>query len=62
MAANSRSVGTTWQAVAGEVRPGESTVIEPAELVLDPPTGVVVVDSETGAEHASFNRVTSKVT
>jgi hypothetical protein len=50
----------SWKGI--EVRPDETTTIEPGVLKLDPSTGAKVVDSETGERHGSFDRVSSWVT
>jgi hypothetical protein len=55
----------SWKGI--EVRPGETTTIEPGELQVeagDPSVHVkaTVVDSETGAEFGKFNPVTTKMT
>jgi hypothetical protein len=50
----------SWKGI--EVRPGETTTIDPGVLKLDPPTGVSVLDSETGEKHASFDRMSNSAT
>jgi hypothetical protein len=50
----------SWKGI--EVRPGETTIIEPGELRLEPTVGAKVFDTETGAEHGSFDRVSPAVT
>jgi von Willebrand factor type A domain len=50
----------SWKGI--EVRPGETTTIEPGVLRLAPTTGASVVDSETGEKHGSFDRMSSSVT
>jgi hypothetical protein len=50
----------SWKGI--EVRPGETTTIEPGVLKLTPNTGASVVDSETGEKHGSFDNVSSAVT
>jgi hypothetical protein len=50
----------SWKGI--EVRPGETTMIQPGEIKLDPTAGAVVVDSETGEKHGSFDRMSSSVT
>jgi hypothetical protein len=53
----------SWKGI--EVRPGETTTIEPGVLkVLAPKVqvGAAVVDSETGEKHGSFDAVSTSVT
>jgi hypothetical protein len=50
----------SWKGI--EVRPGETTTIEPGVIRLTPTTGATVVDSETGEKHGSFDRVSPAVT
>jgi von Willebrand factor type A domain-containing protein len=50
----------SWKGI--EVRPGETTTIQPGEIKLDPTAGATVVDSETGEKHGSFDRMSSSVT
>src|SRR5215216_2554012 len=50
----------SWKRI--EVRPGETTTIEPGVLRLAPTTGASVVDSETGEKRGSFDRMSSSVT
>jgi hypothetical protein len=50
----------SWKGI--EVRPGETTTIEPGVLRLTPTTGATVVDTETGEKHGSFDRMSSSVT
>jgi von Willebrand factor type A domain len=50
----------SWKGI--EVRPGETTTIDPGLLRLDPTAGATVVDSETGEKHGSFDRMSSAVT
>lgn len=50
----------SWKGI--EVRPGETTIIQPGELKLDPTAGATVVDSETDEKHGSFDRMSSSVT
>ena len=47
----------TWKGI--EVRAGETTTIEPGLLKLSKAVNANLVDSETGAKHASFNAVTT---
>jgi hypothetical protein len=50
----------SWKGI--EVRAGETTTIQPGEIKLDPTTGAVVTDSETGEKHGSMDRMSSAVT
>jgi von Willebrand factor type A domain len=50
----------SWKGI--EVRPGETTTIEPGVLQLVPNARATVVDSETGAKHGSFDNVSTSVT
>jgi von Willebrand factor type A domain-containing protein len=50
----------SWKGI--EVRPGETTTIEPGVLRLTPTAGATVVDSETAEKHGSFDRMSSSVT
>jgi hypothetical protein len=50
----------SWKGI--EIRPGETTTIQPGEIKLDPTAGATVVDSETGERHGSFDRMSSAVT
>jgi von Willebrand factor type A domain len=50
----------SWKGI--EVRPGETTTIEPGVLRLTPTAGATVVDTETGEKHGSFDRMSSSVT
>jgi hypothetical protein len=50
----------SWKGI--EVRPGETTTIEPGVLKLTPTVGATVVDSETGEKHGSFDKMSSSVT
>jgi hypothetical protein len=50
----------SWKGI--EVKPGETTTIAPGDLKLDPSAGVTVVDSETGVEFGSFDRVNNRLT
>jgi hypothetical protein len=53
----------SWKGI--EVRPGETTTIEPGELKVESPAVLVnasVVDSETGEKHGTFDPMASKVT
>lgn len=52
--------GGSWKGI--EVRPGETTTIDPGIIKLDPTAGATVVDSETGEKHGSFDRMSSSVT
>ena len=47
----------TWKGI--EVRAGETTTIEPGMLKVSKPVSAYLVDSETGARHASLNAVTT---
>jgi hypothetical protein len=51
-----------WKGI--EVRPGETTTIEPGMLKVQAgvPVGAAVVDSETGEKHGSFDNVSTSVT
>jgi von Willebrand factor type A domain len=52
----------SWKGI--EVRPGETTTIEPAELRVQASVFVdaTVVDSETGERHGTFDRMHSRMT
>lgn len=52
----------SWKGI--EVFPGETTTIEPAELEFNSTVfaDVTVVNSETGENHGSLNRMSTKVT
>jgi hypothetical protein len=50
----------SWKGI--EVRPGETTTIQPGGIRLEPTAGATVVDSETGEKHGSFDRMSSAVT
>ena len=50
----------SWKGI--EVRAGETTVIDPGVLKVDPNTSATVVDTETGEKHGSFDAVSSSVT
>ena len=50
----------SWKGI--EVRSGETTTIEPGTLKVMPNASAVVVDSETGERHGSFDAVSSSVT
>lgn len=53
----------SWKGI--EVRPGETTTIQPGELKIESPQVLVnasVVDSETGEKHGTFDPMASKVT
>jgi hypothetical protein len=50
----------SWKGI--EVRPGETTTIQPGELKLNPTAGATVLDSETGEKHGSMDRMSSAVT
>jgi von Willebrand factor type A domain len=50
----------SWKGI--EVRPGETTTIEPGVLQLAPNARATVVDSETGVKHGSFDNVSTSVT
>jgi len=50
----------SWKGI--EVRPGETTTIEPGVLQLLPNANAAVVDSETAEKHGSFDNVSSSVT
>lgn len=51
----------TWRGI--EVRPGQTTTIEPAVLELTNRVGgAALIDSETGEQHGSFDAVSSKAT
>jgi len=50
----------SWKGI--EVRPGETTTIEPGVLEVEPNASASVVDSETGAEFGRFDRVTAALT
>lgn len=50
----------SWKGI--EIRPGETTTIQPGEIKLDPTAGATVVDSETGQKHGSFDKMSSSVT
>jgi hypothetical protein len=50
----------SWKGI--EVRPGETTTIEPGVLHLSPNYAAAVVDSETGVTHGRFDNVSSSVT
>jgi hypothetical protein len=49
-----------WKGI--EVRPGQTTTIEPGEIKLEPTGGATVLDSETGEKHGSMDRMSSAVT
>jgi hypothetical protein len=51
---------STWKGI--EVKAGETTTIEPAELRIQPTADITVVDSETGAEAGKFDAVTPNIT
>lgn len=50
----------SWKGI--DVRPGETTTIEPGALKLSPTAGATVVDSETGEKHGSLDRMSDSVT
>ena len=50
----------SWKGI--EVRPGETTTIEPGELRVTPNASATVVDSETGESFGRFDRVTPALT
>jgi hypothetical protein len=50
----------SWKGI--EVRPGETTTIDPGVLKLSPTAGATVVDSETGEKHGSLDRMSGSVT
>jgi hypothetical protein len=50
----------SWKGI--EVRPGETTTIDPGVIKLDPPAGVTIVDSETGEKHGSVDRMSNSAT
>lgn len=50
----------SWKGI--EVRPGETTTIDPGALKLMPTTGATIVDSETHEKHGSLDRMSSSVT
>jgi hypothetical protein len=50
----------SWKGI--EVRPGETTTIEPGTLKLMPNASATVVDTETGETHGRFDAVSSAVT
>ena len=50
----------SWKGI--DVRPGETTTIEPGALKLSPTAGATVVDSETGEKHGSLDRMSNSVT
>jgi von Willebrand factor type A domain len=50
----------SWKGI--EVRPGETTTIEPGVLQLSPNAHATVVDSETGQTHGRLDNVSSSVT
>lgn len=49
-----------WKGI--EIRPGETTVIEPGELRVTPNANAEVVDSETGESFGRFDAVTPALT
>ena len=50
----------SWKGI--EVRPGETTTIDPGVLKLTPTTGATIVDSETHEKHGSLDRMSSSGT
>jgi hypothetical protein len=50
----------SWKGI--EVRPGETTTIEPGVLRVAPNAGATVADSETGEKHGRFDAVTPALT
>ena len=50
----------SWKGI--EVRAGETTIIDPGVLEMEPTAAATVFDSETGLEFGSFNAVTSQLT
>ena len=49
-----------WKGI--EVRPGETTTINPGTVRLVPGRGAVILDSETGESHGTFDRMNTAVT
>jgi hypothetical protein len=50
----------SWKGI--EVRPGETTTIDPGVIRVTPNASAAVVDSETGEKHGSFDNVSTSVT
>jgi hypothetical protein len=50
----------SWKGI--EVRSGETTLIEPGTVTLEPSAGAKVIDSETGEEFGAVDRVNTSLT